>query len=75
MQPYPQAPDLVWPGHLHGTGCLRARATDTGFHIVVWRLCFGVGFAVTPPILAGVLGGCALVRVLSKTPLGSPITL
>ena len=38
MQPYPQALDLVWPGHLHGTGCLSARAMDTGFPTVVWRL-------------------------------------
>ena len=29
----------------------------------VWRLCLGLVFAVTPPILAGVLGGCAWVRV------------
>ena len=31
MQPYPRAPDLVWPGHVHGNGCLSARAMDTGF--------------------------------------------
>ena len=43
MQPYPQAPDLVWPGNLHSTGCLSARAMDTGFSIVVWCLCFGLG--------------------------------
>ena len=67
MQPYPRAPDLVWPGHLHGTGCLSARAMDTGFPIVVWRLCLGpdcawVWVSVTPPALAGVLGGCVWVR-------------
>ena len=43
MQPYPRAPDLVWPGYLHGTGCLSARAMDTGFPTVVWRLCLGLG--------------------------------
>ena len=67
MQPYPRSPDLVWPGHLHGTGCLSARAMDTGFPTVVWRLCLGPGCAwvwvsVTPPALAGVLGECVLVR-------------
>ena len=41
MQPYPRAPDLVWPGHLHGTGCLSARAVGTGFPTVVWCLCLG----------------------------------
>ena len=64
MQPYPRAPDLVWPGHLHDTGRLSARAMNTGFPTVVWRLCLGLGFVVTPPIQAGVLGGCAWVRVL-----------
>ena len=54
MQPYPWSPDLVWAGHLHGTGCLSARAIDTGFPIVVWGLCLGLRFVVTPPILAGV---------------------
>ena len=43
MQPYPRSPDLVWPGHLHGTGCLSARAMDTGFPTVVWCLCLGSG--------------------------------
>ena len=51
---YPRAPDLVSPGHLHGTGCLSARATDTGFSIVVPCLCFSLGSAVTPPFLDGV---------------------
>ena len=54
MQPYPRAPDLVWPGHLHGTGCVSAQAMDTGFPIVVWCLCLGLGSAVTPPFLAAV---------------------
>ena len=46
MQPYPRAPDLVWPGHLHGAGWLSAWAIDSGFPTVVWRLCLGLGFAV-----------------------------
>ena len=45
MQPYPRSPDLVWPGHLHGSGCHSARAMDTGFPTVVWRLCLGFGCA------------------------------
>ena len=47
-QPYPWSPDLVWPGHLHGTGCLSARAMDTGFPTVVWRLCLGLGCGWAP---------------------------
>ena len=67
MQPYPRSPDLVWPGQLHGTGCLTARAVDTGFPTVVWRVCLGPGCGwvwvqLTPPVLAGVLGGCGWVR-------------
>ena len=77
MQPFPRCPDLVWPGHLHGTGCLSARAMDTGFPTVVWRLCLGRGCAwiwvsVTPPPLAGVLGGCVRVRFV-VSPLFSPL--
>ena len=68
MQYYPRAPDLIWPGHLHGTGCLSARAMDTGFPTVVWRLCLGLGFAVTSPILAGVCGVCGYASVLACTP-------
>ena len=69
MQPYPRSPDLLWPAHLHGTGRLSARAMDTGLPIVVWHLCLGLGRAwvwvsVTPPALAGVLGGCVWVRVV-----------
>ena len=44
-QPYPRSPDLVLPGHLHGTGCLSARAMDTGFPTVAWRLCSGLACA------------------------------
>ena len=67
MQPYPRAPDLVWPGHLHGTGCLSARAVGTGSPTVVRRLCWGPGCGwvwvlLTPPVLAGVLGGCVWAR-------------
>ena len=62
MQPNPRSPDLVWPGHLHGTGCLSARARNSGFPIVVWCLCLGLGSAVTPPFLAGVQGACAWAR-------------
>ena len=63
MQPYPRSLDLVWPGHLHGTGCLSARAVGTGFPTVVRRLCLGpvcgwVWVLLTLPVLAGVLGGC-----------------
>ena len=61
MQPYPRSLDLICPGHLHGTGCLSALVLDTGFPTVVWRLCLGLGFAVTPPHLAVVSGGCAWV--------------
>ena len=67
MQPYPRSPDLVWPGHLHGTGCLSARAVGTGFPTVVRRLCLGPGCGwvlvlLTLPVLAGVLGGCVWTR-------------
>ena len=63
MQPYPRSPDLIWPGQLHGTSCLSARAMDTGFPTVVWLLCFGPGcgwvwVSVTPPVLARVSGEC-----------------
>ena len=43
MQPYRPSPDLIWPGHLHGTGCLSARAMDTGLPTIAWRLCLGLG--------------------------------
>ena len=67
MQPYPRSPDFVWPGHLHGTGCFSARAVFTGFPTVVRRLCLGpvCGWPwvlLTPPVLAGVLGGCVWAR-------------
>ena len=67
MQPYPRSLDLIWPGHLHGTACLSARAVDTGPPTVVRRLCLGPGCSwvwvlLTPPVLAGVLGGCVWAR-------------
>ena len=67
MQPYSRSPDLVWPDHLHGTGCLSARAVGTGFPTVVRRLCLGPGCGwvwvlLTPPVLTGVLGGCVWAR-------------
>ena len=78
MQPYPRAPDLVSPGHLHGTGCLSARAVGTGFATVVWRLCLGpvggwVRVLLTPPVLAGVLGGCVFGTVCGVVPLVSAV--
>ena len=66
MQPYPRALGHVWPGHLHGIGCLSARAMDTGFPTIVCRLCSGLSFKVTPPILAGVCGVCVWVRALAS---------
>ena len=47
MQPYPRAPDLVWPGHLHGAGCLSAWAVGTGFPTVGlrWWLSPGCGWS------------------------------
>ena len=81
MQPYPRSLDLVWPGHLHGTVCLSARANDTGFPTVVWRVSLGPGYAwvwvsVTPPALARVLGGCVWVLFVVSppfSPLGSAV--
>ena len=54
MEPYKRAQDVEWRGHLHGSGCLSARAMDTGFPTVVWHLCSRLGVAVTLPVLAGV---------------------
>ena len=79
MQPYPRAPDLVWPGHLHGSGCLSARAMDTGFPIVVSRLCsgpswglgwvcLGTGCGFAPPFPAGVCGFLGWAWVPACTP-------
>ena len=74
MQPYPRAPDLVWPGHLHGTGCLSARAMDTGFPTVVWYLCVGPGCVWARVSAAprhswpGCWGGCVFVCPLRLYP-------
>ena len=74
MQPYPRSPDLVWPRHLHGTGCLSARALDTGFPTVVWHVCFGLGCAWARVSAAlhhswlGCCGVCVFVCVLRLYP-------
>ena len=74
MQPYPRSLDLVWPGHLHGTGCLSARAMDTGFPTVAWRFCLGLGCGWVPVSAAprhswlGCWGVCALVCALRLYP-------
>ena len=78
MQPYPRSPDLVWPGHLHGTGCLSARAVGPGFPTVVRRLCFGsgsqlgVGF-VNPASPGAGLGWVWLGTVCGVVPLVSAV--
>ena len=64
MQPYPRAPDLVWPGHLHGTGCLSARAVGTGFPTVVWRLCLGPVGGWVRVLLTPVCGVVPLVSAV-----------
>ena len=69
MQPYPRAPDLVCPGHLHGTGCLCVRAMDTGFPTVVWRACLGLGLALLWIFLVWGFGlVCARVWALAFAP-------
>ena len=74
MQPYPRSPHLVWPGDLQGTGCLNARAMDTGFPTVVWRLCLGLGCAWARVLAAprhswlGRWGVCVLVCALRLYP-------
>ena len=72
MQPYPRSPDLVWPGHLHGTGCLSARAMDTRFPTVVWvRVVFGLGFPLRPatPGWGDGVGVCLCARSACTPPL------
>ena len=74
MQPYPLAPDLVWPGHLHGTGCLSARAVGTGFPTVGLRLWLGPGCVwwwvlFTPARCGWGLGWVCLGSVCGVVPL------
>ena len=74
MQPYPRAPDLVWPGHLHGTGCLSARAVGTGFPTVGLRLWLGPGCGwswvlFTPACCGWGLGWVCLGSVFGVVPL------
>ena len=74
MQPYPRAPDLVWPGHLHGTGCLSARAVGTGFPTVGLRLWLGPGCGwswvlFTPARCGWGLGWVCFVSVCGVVPL------
>ena len=74
MQPYPRAPDLVWPGHLHGTGCLSARAVGTGFPTVGLRLWLGPGCGwswvlFTPARFGWGLGWVCLGSVFGVVPL------
>ena len=78
MQPYPRAPDLVWPGHLRGTGCLSARALGTGFPTVVWRFMFGSGWRlgagfVNPASPGWGLGWVFLGTVCGVVPLVSAV--
>ena len=74
MQPYPRAPDLLWPGHLHGTGCLSARAVGTGFPPVGLRLWLGPGCGwswvlFTPACCGWGLGWVCLGSVCGVVPL------
>ena len=78
MQPYPRAPDLVWPGHLHGTGCLSARAVGTGFPTVGLRLWLGPGCGwswvlFTPARFGWGLGWVCLGSVFGVAPLLSAV--
>ena len=73
-QPYPRAPDLVWPGHLHGSGCLSARAVGTGFPTVGLRLWLGPGCGwswvlFTPARCGWGLGWVCLGSVCGVVPL------
>ena len=67
MQTYPRAPGHMWPGHMHGAGCLSAWTMHTGSSISVWRVFLGLGFALTPVIPAVVRDACVWVRVVTLT--------
>ena len=74
MQPYPRSPDLVWPGHLNGSGCLSARAVGTGFPTVRLRLWLGPGCGwvwvlLTPASPGWGLGWVCLGSVCGVVPL------
>ena len=74
MQPYPRSLDLVWPGHLHGTGCLSAWAAGTGFPTVGLRLSLGPGCGwlwvlLTPARRGWGLGWVCLGSVCGVVPL------
>ena len=78
MQPYPRAPDLVWPGRLHGTGCLSCPGCGhwVSYCCVVfvfgsgWRL--GAGF-VNPVSPGWGLGWVFLGSICGVVPLVSAI--
>ena len=78
MQPYPRAPDLIWPGHLHGTGCLSAQDTSRllcllFFFVQAWCVSayFGCLFSLWAPDLGLVL--LVLAGWSPGAPFGGPV--
>ena len=61
------APGHIWPGHLHGRDGLSARVMDTGFPIVVWRSCLGLGFTVTQPLFFFFLKHSSIVTAVMSS--------